>query len=437
MIDINKLNHWLNVRKCTIENLNKNLNGKINQRISLDKNRDFDNYTIDQIAKFLDIPVENLISNNQIPSYIFRSKKEITLTKRSINRDGIHFYNYYTLPSPKGFVAPVLIDILCPSKKLPKLNNGHLEPAITISLGEDDINARFDKKLNKYSWTKFKVNKSNNHSWIVGDSYFEPSYCLHTYSRSSDKPGKILSYTTKSNLENLVSEKLNDNSFNKFVNNISNNNINRSILKQEISDKGYDISTISKISKIKIAKINSYFKNKSKLSKAEIKKICKVININPNYFYDVKFNQDPVGKSYLSYEDSIKTIRKFKSYKVASISSSLRYCDLYGYFLKIDNNNKICDILDSNCSHYYVTSGKLKFVSNTDGKLNTKLLDKGDAIWVSSYLEHGFIGKGSLIKISDGQNFNYLEKIDLMNTYNPKLTLERGRKDRVNWGYDN
>ena len=33
-------------------------------------------------------------------------------------------------------------------------------------------------------------------------------------------------------------------------------------------------------------------------------------------------------------------------------------------------------------------------------------------------------------------NFNYLEKIDLTNTYNLKMTLKRGRKDKVNWGYD-
>ena len=46
-----------------------------------------------------------------------------------------------------GYVAPVLIDILCPKNKLPKLNNGHLESAITLSLGPNDIYARFGKKL--------------------------------------------------------------------------------------------------------------------------------------------------------------------------------------------------------------------------------------------------------------------------------------------------
>ena len=86
------------------------------------------------------------MKTSQVPDFIFRSKEELEKTKRPITRDKIHFYNYYTLPTPKGYVAPVLIDILCPKEKLPKLNNGHLEPAITVSLGPNDIHARFGKK---------------------------------------------------------------------------------------------------------------------------------------------------------------------------------------------------------------------------------------------------------------------------------------------------
>ena len=84
---------------------------------------------------------------------------------------------------------------------LPELNHGHLEPATTISLGPNDIYARFGKKLNKTTWIKFKVNKNKNSDWVVGSSYYEPSYCVHTYSRATDGPGRILSYTTRSYLE--------------------------------------------------------------------------------------------------------------------------------------------------------------------------------------------------------------------------------------------
>ena len=33
-----------------------------------------------------------------------------------------------------------------PKEKMPTLNNGHLEPAITVSLGPNDIYARFAKR---------------------------------------------------------------------------------------------------------------------------------------------------------------------------------------------------------------------------------------------------------------------------------------------------
>ena len=136
--------------------------------------------------------------------FIFNSKKQIEETKRPIKRGGIHYYNYYTLPSPKGYVAPVLIDILCPKNKLPVLNNGHLEPAITVSLGPNDIYARFAKKINKETLVKFRINPDPKTNWIVGSNYYEPSYCLHTYSRATEGPGKILSYTTRSYIENLL-----------------------------------------------------------------------------------------------------------------------------------------------------------------------------------------------------------------------------------------
>ena len=68
--------------------------------------------------------------------------------------------------------------------------------------------------------------------------------------------------------------------------------------------------------------------------------------------------------------------------------------------------------------------------------MKNRILKEGDAIWVAAFSNHGFTGDGSLIKISDGQNLSYLEKIDLMNTYKLKDTLLRGRHDNVNWGYD-
>ena len=116
---------------------------------------------------------------------MFWSKNKIEKTKRPIIRDGIHFYNYYSLPIPEGFVGPVILDILCPKNKLPKLNNGHLELAITVNLGNSDIYGRWGKKINKNNYSKIKFNDSHKNSWIIGDTYVEPTYPTF-YSRATN-----------------------------------------------------------------------------------------------------------------------------------------------------------------------------------------------------------------------------------------------------------
>ena len=64
-------------------------------------------------------------------------------------------------------------------------------------------------------------------NWIVGSSYFEPSLCKHSYSRTTDKLGRIISYTTRSNIEELLNDKLNDNSYKNLLNENKDKNINR------------------------------------------------------------------------------------------------------------------------------------------------------------------------------------------------------------------
>lgn len=439
-VDPLKIIHWLNVRKSTFDVLNSYLKDKINFVINKENLDDLDSFSLEKIAEFLDVPKKSLLTDNSVPTYMHHTKSQIEKTKRPINRGGIHFYNYYTLPSPHGYVAPVLIDILCPKNKMPTLNNGHLEPAITVSLGPNDIYARFAKKKNKLTFLKFKINHDKKTDWIVGSSYFEPSYCLHTYSRATNGPGKILSYTTKSNLESLLNNKLNDNSFENFAKSLENKKPNRVMLKDDIQNKGYEIQEVAKKTKISVKKINNFINNKTKniLSTKELKKICDLINSDPYVYIDKSFKEDKIGKYYYDSKDSIKTIRKFKSYTVASIASSSRAQDLSGYFLNVQNkkDKTIIDLMDTNCSHYLVTKGELIFNVKENGKIKKTKLRNGDAIWVAAYTNHGFTGSGALVKISDGQNVSYLEKIDLMNTYNLNTTLLRGRKDRVNWGYD-
>ncbi len=440
LVDKYRLIHWLNIRKTTIEVLNDLLANKINKKISLDDFENIDMYTAKEIASVLTIPVSKILKVDEVPSFLFSSKKDLEKTKRPIKRDGIHFYNYYTLPSPKGYVAPVLIDILCPKNRLPKLNNGHLESAITLSLGPNDIYARFGKKINKSNWCKFKVNKDPKTKWIVGDNYFEPSYCLHTYSRATDGPGRILSYTTTSHIEDLFTKKLNDDSFDNFLKISKNKNFKRGLLMQTLEDKGYELDYVSKNTKIPLSKLRKYFQNSGNLTTKQFERVCNFANLDQRLFIEMKHKEDGVGKLYLSHKDSIKTIRKFKSYTIASIVSSTRFQDLHGYYMKVDKKEKKkikLDLLDSACSHYLVTGGNLIFYHKVKGKLIKTICTEGDALWVGSFTEHCFYGYGSLAKISDGQNLNYLEKFDIGNLYNLPFTLKRARKDKVNWGYDN
>ena len=119
-IDKLKFNHWLNIRKMSLAVLNKLLEGKVNYKISFDSLDEIDNYSQNLICDVLKIKPEDIESDEITPVFIYSSKANIEKTKRPITRDNIHFYNYYTLPTPRGYVAPVLIDILCPKNQYPK-----------------------------------------------------------------------------------------------------------------------------------------------------------------------------------------------------------------------------------------------------------------------------------------------------------------------------
>ena len=67
---------------------------------------------------------------------------------------------------------------------------------------------------------------------------------------------------------------------------------------------------------------------------------------------------------------------------------------------KLDKNKKVYDLMDSVCSHYLVTDGNIYFHSKNSKNTSSINMEKDDSIWVSAYCEHGFSGKGSLIKIS-------------------------------------
>jgi hypothetical protein len=429
IIDFIKLNHWLNARKITAKFIEKK-QITLAKKLSLKKNFSISPKELDFINTALSIPTEKIKVQNKIPDYILWNKSKIDKTKRPINRDGIHFYNYYSLPIPNGFVGPVILDILCPKNKLPKLNNGHLEQAITINLGNSDIYGRWGKKKNKVNFSKIKYNNSSKNSWIIGDTYVEPTYCPHSYSRATEYNSQILSYTAKSPLEKFI-KNLNNwskSNYENLIKNIRSKNPRVSILKLYLDNKGVDLKYLSQKIKVKIKTLEQIINNKIILIKT-----CKLLKINPDLFNNIQYtSEDSIGKTYLSYKDSFKTIRKYKSYTIASMASSERYSDLFGYFIKVSGSKKVKDLCDFASSHYLITDGKFNF--NIDKK--TIKVKKGDAIWMSSFKSHGFSGKGSLLKISNGECVDSSDLREILNIYKPVETLKRSYKDRISWGYE-
>ena len=148
-VDILKLNHFLNARKITTKQI-LSKNKSLYKKLVVNKNFKPNKKEIKFLEKKIIIPLSNISVKKKLPDYIFWNYKKIKKTKRSINRDGIHFYNYYSLPTPPEYIGPVILDILCPKNKMPKLNNGHLEQAITVNMGPGDINGRWGlKKIKK------------------------------------------------------------------------------------------------------------------------------------------------------------------------------------------------------------------------------------------------------------------------------------------------
>ena len=96
IVDVLKINHWLNARKVTIKYIYKK-NRSLSKKLKTNKNFIVNEKELKFLNSQLLIPTEKIQIQNKIPDYIFWSSEKINKTKRSINRDGIHFYNYYSL----------------------------------------------------------------------------------------------------------------------------------------------------------------------------------------------------------------------------------------------------------------------------------------------------------------------------------------------------
>ncbi|WP_280431094.1 histidine kinase, partial [Nocardia brasiliensis] len=209
LVDNYKVVHWLNIRKVTTGQIAGTLgidHAELAKLLAVSGDCEWPDDIVAIMTRTLQITPEHLAASGRRDlTVLVRTARELRDTRRPIQRDGIHFYNYYTMAAPPGAVAPVVLDILCPANRLPALNNGHLEPAITINLGPGDIHGRWGTELDESTWQVIVANTDTD-SWIAGDSYVEPSYCPHTYSLAGPEPARIVSYTGRSPLAGLLEE---------------------------------------------------------------------------------------------------------------------------------------------------------------------------------------------------------------------------------------
>ena len=180
--DTYKITHWMNVRKVTVQQVAT----AVGQPLDLTTAGAWPEALVTAVASFLQVQPHQLTASERRGLTVLpRTADELLATNRPIQRGGIHFYNYYTMASPPDTVGPVILDILCPADRLPDLNNGHLEPAITVNIGPGDIHGRWGGTLSESTWQVLRANGDDD-SWIAGDSYIEPSYCPHSYSRAGE-----------------------------------------------------------------------------------------------------------------------------------------------------------------------------------------------------------------------------------------------------------
>lgn len=443
-LDPFKLMHWMNARKVTpkMVSASTGLSESLISEITSGVIENVDSSAVNSLLIALNVTQEQLVKDeNNIPKIIYSSKEEVDETRREVRRDGIHFYNYYTLPSPKGFIAPVILDILCPEGRLPALNKGHLEPAITINLGPGDIFGRWAEETSDLSFSKLDSNYGNDEAWIIGESYVEPCYCLHSYALASKKPARILSYTIKTELESFLQQmnNLSEKDFNEIAENLKSKQVSRYSFSEQMKHHGYCVESLSSASDLEISKISDFLAGSDDaLTISEVKKISLLIGFDYRLALSKNFKIDGLGKVHLNSSKAKKTIRNFKSYRVASMANSPMFPDLSGLFIEVTQKEETLDLCENINIHYLASGGEMSFYwVNESGDVEVQKIKNGDSLWISPYTKHGFSGEGSLIKMNNGERCGYLSRVALDNVYNLNETLNRGREDVSDWGYDN
>lgn len=442
-----KIMHWMNARKLTPEHVAERsgtdpatlaalLDGTAPELSADDAER---------LCAALGVAPEQIAARagGRVDSVVMTAD-QVHATRRPIQRAGIHFYNYYTMAAPPGRVAPVILDILCPSGTLPTLNNGHLEPAITVNLGPGDIHGRWGEDLSPEHWRVLAANAGGPDSWIPGDSYVEPSYCPHTYGLASDVPARIVSYTGASNLAPLLDEMNNWSppAAEALVADWSSAPAASAALSAVLRRRGHDAATAGKAADVPADAVADFLAGDTgSLTADELRSLGDALGFDHRVLLEPVRRRDAAGKTSLDVDGSRASIRRFASYTVASTASAPGLPDLVGLFVKVDGGADtgapVLDLRDHGENHYLVTGGDVVLHRREgDGSVASTPLGPDGTAWIAPYVEHGWSGTGTLIKLGSGEHLGYLDLFELSHTFEPGATLRRGLHDAQGWGYE-
>jgi 2-hydroxyethylphosphonate dioxygenase len=441
-IDPVKLMRWLNVRKLTVPAFGTaigvdaaRLGAELGQNVLV-----WDADLAGRASDVLAVELDQLAVRAATEAAVYRSAASSEAERQTVRRDGIDFYNYYSLAGPRGHVAPVVLDILCPPDRLPALNKGHLEPAITVNLGPGDINGRWGEELTADTWSVLAANRGADR-WICGDSYFEPSFCPHTYSLAGAEPARILSYTGASPLAGIVerTDSWPAESFTALLEELGERLTPAAVLAQSMRRRAFDVPSLCAATDVKVSALEDFLAGQEDaLELSGLRRIGRTVRCDYRLLLAPDVSRDSVGKTSLTTEQSRASIRSLAGYTVADTAGSPAAPDLLGQFLLVERpeTDAALDLRDPQATFYLVTGGSATARWRSGGGEVQQALGRWDSLWIGPNVAHGFTGQAGLLRMGDAGAFPYTDTLELSNTYRPAWTLGRARQDRQGWGYD-
>ena len=221
-----------------------------------------------------------------------------------------------------------------------------------------------------------------------------------------------------------------------FVGSFKNTPVQARALKWQMDRHGYTTESLVEASSISKLCLENYLNGDlHALSEKDLSLVAGLIGMDYRVLLPHNVSRDPLGKCHYSVDDSVKSIRKYNGYQIASMSSSPAHPDLSGVFMSVHSNEDIQkDLYFFGNTHYLVTGGEINFHSFDARNQPVSIeLRPDDSLWVSPFKIHSFSGIGGLIKMSNGEKNNYLNLLELSNCFNLPDTLLRSHHDGKSW----